>query len=255
MSEDAARASLLTQLKGRVRSAHFRPGWVGVLTNPFYFARSGLHRALERVAPRVGGRMLDVGCGRKPYAHLFRVSEHVGLELDEPSTRASGSADAYYDGRRFPFEDASFDTVFASQVFEHVFQPTLFLEEAGRVLRPGGRLLLTMPFLWDEHEQPRDFARYSSFGISHLLNEHGFRVVLLEKSGADVSAVLQAWGLYAYKSLAPGAGARKLAVAGLLTLPVNIAGIVLRPLLPENPDLFLDLVVLAEKSARGSTGP
>jgi SAM-dependent methyltransferase len=241
----------VTSTKGRLRAAHFRPGPLGLLTNPFYFARSGLYRALAQLAKELTGRMLDVGCGNKPYAQLFRVDEHVGLELDSPAARVRERADVFYDGVTFPFADGRFDSVFASQVFEHVFNPDRFLDEVSRVLTPTGQLLLTMPFVWDEHEQPHDFARYSSFGITHLLEQHGFEVITLHKSGADLSVVLQTWGMYVYKALAPGSGWTKLAAAGLMTLPVNIIGSAVRPLFPKNPDLYLDLVVLAKKRPRG----
>jgi SAM-dependent methyltransferase len=245
---------LLATLEARLRAAQFRPGLLGLLANPFYLARSALHTTLCRVAGQVRGRMLDVGCGRKPYAELFHVSEHLGLELDTPQARARAQADVFYDGQRFPFPEARFETVFASQVFEHVFEPDAFLAEAHRVLVPGGQLLLTMPFVWDEHEQPHDFARYSSFGIRHLLEKHGFRLLALHKSGADLSVVLQTWGMYVYKAVAPGTGWLKLGTAGLLTLPVNLIGQLLIPLCPKNPDLFLDLVVLAIKeSEAGAT--
>ncbi|MDB4973978.1 MAG: methylase [Myxococcaceae bacterium] len=247
MSEAHVLHQLLTRAKARLRAAHFRPGLLGLLTNPFYFARSGLHQTLSRVTGRVGGRMLDVGCGNKPYAHMFGVSEHIGLELDSPAARAQNRADVFYDGQTFPFPDARFETVFASQVFEHVFNPDRFLAEVYRVLAPHGQLLMTLPFVWDEHEQPHDFARYSSFGIEHLLTQHGFDVQVMLKSGADFSVVLQTWGMYAYKALAPGTRWTKLAAAGVLTLPVNLVGSVVLPWLPKNPDLFLDLVVLASK--------
>jgi SAM-dependent methyltransferase len=237
----------MSALRDWLRATQFRPGLIGLLTNPFYFARSNLYRRLVPLAQRARGRLLDVGCGKKPYAHLFTVSEYVGLEIDTPEARATKYADAYYDGQTFPFADASFDTLFASQVFEHVFNPSRFLSEARRVLRPDGLLLLTVPFVWDEHEQPYDFARYSSFGLRHLLQEHGFAVQSLEKSGDDLSVVLQAWGMYAYKALAPEGRLGKRAAASLLTLPVNLVGSALRPLFPRNPDLFLDLLVLARK--------
>lgn len=240
---------LLQRARLQLRAAHFRPGLLGLLTNPFYFARSNLYVALVPLAARISGRMLDVGCGSKPYAALFQVSAYVGLELDSPEARATKQADFFYDGQTFPFADGSFDALFASQVFEHVFNPDDFLAEAHRVLSADGKLLLTMPFVWDEHEQPHDFARYSSFGIAHLLGKHGFDVLVLSKSGADLSVVLQSWGMYAYKALAPGKPWQKLALAGLMTLPVNVAGSALLPLFPKNPDLYLDLLVLARKRA------
>jgi SAM-dependent methyltransferase len=200
----------------------------------------------------MAGRMLDVGCGQKPYAHLFRVTEHVGLEIDTPEARARKRADHFYDGRQFPFLDESFDCVFASQVFEHVFNPDEFLHEVRRVLQPGGAFLMTIPFVWDEHEQPHDYARYSSFGLSHLLGKHGFEVIELRKSCADFSAVLQILGMYVYKAIAPGKRWVKAGAAAFLMAPVNLLGAAAAPLLPPNPDFFLDLVVLARRTTRPS---
>ena len=65
-------------------------------------------------------------------------------------------ADRSYDGKTFPFSDGEFDAVLTSEVLEHVFNPDEFLSEINRVLRDDGVLLLTVPFVWDEHEQPFD---------------------------------------------------------------------------------------------------
>lgn len=240
-------ASAAQRLRRLLIATQFRPGLVGLVTNPFYFARTELLKTLRKVAPRARGRMLDVGCGQKPYRQLFQIDEHIGLELDTPENRESKQADAFYDGHRFPFADASFDSVFASQVFEHVFNPDEFLAEVRRVLKPEGCLILTLPFFWDEHEQPYDFARYSSFGLSHLLDKHGFTVRELHKSGANFAPVLQSFGMYAFKALTPENRWLKLLTAGLLTAPVNVLGSALLPVLPKNADLFLDLVVWAQK--------
>ena len=67
--------------------------------------------------------------------------------------RQRGEADYFYDGQSFPFKGGSFDVVLTNQVLEHVFNPDVFLSEIHRVLTPDGVLLLTVPFLWDEHEQ------------------------------------------------------------------------------------------------------
>lgn len=220
---------------------------LGLLLNPFYLARKGLYQSIAELAPQLGGRLLDVGCGRKPYEHLFQTTEYVGLEIETTEHRERKKADFYYDGHRFPFEDGSFDSVIANEVFEHVFEPQEFLSEVSRVLRPNGRLLLTLPFVWDEHEQPYDFARYSSFGIRHVLEHHGFSVLEARKTASDVRALAQLLNGYIYKVVGrPGSLART-ALAVALTSPVNLVGAVLGPLLPKNPDLFLDNVVLAEK--------
>ena len=78
----------MTQMPGQaVRKESFWPTWLGMLINPFYLARKALHREVVGISDQVAGRVLDVGCGQKPYAELFSCEEYVGLELDTPANR------------------------------------------------------------------------------------------------------------------------------------------------------------------------
>jgi SAM-dependent methyltransferase len=227
----------------------FNPGPLGLLVNPFYFARRGLHEQVKAARGHLRGRLLDVGCGQKPYRSLMDVEDYVGLEIDSPSARYAGTADAYYDGKTFPFADASFDSVLTNQVLEHVFTPTAFLAEISRVLKPGGSVVITVPFVWDEHEQPYDYARYSSFGLKHLLETSGFEVVAMEKSMADVRVLFQLINAYLYK-LNPFTTSRlRLAYNLTYAAPVNLVGELLSRFTPANPDLYLDNFVVARKPA------
>jgi SAM-dependent methyltransferase len=225
----------------------FEPGRLGWLVNPFYFARRGLWRGLQEFFPQLQGSVLDVGCGSKPYRAFIPAKNYVGMEFDTPRTRASFSADVYYDGRTFPLADASFDAVLCSEVFEHVFTPEEFLREIARVLRPGGSLLLTVPFVWDEHEQPHDFARYSSFALKALLERAGFVVEAQRKSTADSRVLFQLLNAYLYKITRSRSRALNWLSMLALMAPVNLAGIVLGAVLPANADLYLDNIVLARK--------
>lgn len=227
----------------------FTPNGWGLLVNPYYFARRGLYLGLAEFFPSLHGRVLDVGCGRKPYRHLVPVGEYVGLELDTLELRDLGAADLYYSGGSFPVPDASFDAVICSQVLEHIFTPMDFLEEIRRVLRPGGSLLLTTPFAWDEHSQPDDFGRYSSFGLVHLLRNSGFEMISQRKTCADGRTLVQLGTGYLYKILRSRHRSLNLLVQLLVLAPLNIAGGVLAWLLPANPDLYLDNVVLVRKTA------
>jgi SAM-dependent methyltransferase len=234
-------------LKNIYRHQSFFPGFLGLLTNPFYFARKGLYEAIKNFSLALNGRLLDVGCGSQPYAKLFFVKEYTGLEIDSSETRARGIADFYYDGTTFPFNDGQFDSVLCNQVFEHVFNPNLFMDEVSRVLKPGGKLLLSVPFVWDEHEQPNDYARYSSFALKFILERHGFELISQIKTCADATTIFQVINAYLYKIVAK----RSLIVQLILTVTViaivNIAGVIIGKILPKNPDLYLDNVVLAEK--------
>ena len=225
----------------------FQPGRLGWLINPFYFARLGLLAGLREFFPRLQGEVLDVGCGSKPYRAFVPATAYVGLEVDTPHSRAHGVADAFYDGRTFPFPDQSFDAVLCSQVFEHVFTPVEFLAEIHRVLRPGGCLVLTVPFVWDEHEQPHDFARYSSFGLKAVLQHAGFAIEAQRKSTPDARVLFQLWNAYIFKITRTRSRVLNLVAALVLMAPVNMLGLLLGWMLPANPDLYLDNIVLARR--------
>jgi SAM-dependent methyltransferase len=225
----------------------FEPSGLGLIVNPFYFARRGLRAGLGEFFPRLGGDVLDVGCGRKPYQHLVSASRYVGVDIDSPVSRELGAADIFYDGRKLPLADASFDAVLCSQVLEHVFTPDEFLREIHRVLRPGGVLLLATPFAWDEHEQPHDFARYASFGLRALLERNGFVVEAQRKTCADFRVIVQLAAGAVYKLTRTRYGFLKLVAQLLLIAPINILGGIVACLLPGNEDLYLDNIALARK--------
>lgn len=235
------------------RRQDFEPGNLGWLVNPFYFARRGLLAGLKEFFPQLTGEVLDVGCGQEPYRKYIPAKRYIGMEIDSPSDGAAPRvADVYYDGRSFPFPDQSFDAVLCSQVFEHVFTPTEFLAEIHRVLRPGGQLLLTVPFVWDEHEQPRDFARYSSFGLRAVLENAGFEIAACRKSMADSRVLFQLWNAYVFKLTLTRRRSINLLSTVVLMAPINLAGILFGTLLPRNPDLYLDNIVLARKAGSRS---
>jgi SAM-dependent methyltransferase len=240
---------MIATLKRFVLAQQFNPGMAGLVVNPFYHARRGLCRAIAEAAPKLEGRLLDVGCGQKPYQQFFRATAYVGLEIDTPANRANKQADHFYDGTTFPFPGNSFDGVICNQVLEHVFAPDGFLAEVHRVLKPNGRLLLTVPFIWDEHEQPRDYARYSSFGLKHLLSKNGFAVSYHRKINADVRALFQLVNAYLYKVLWTKVPVLNLLLCVVAMAPFNVLGALVHRLLPGDPDLYLDQLIVAHKAA------
>jgi SAM-dependent methyltransferase len=138
---------------------------------------------IAKAAPRARGRLLDVGCGDKPYEATFRpyVTEYIGIEHEGvfPKTNASAGErrpDLYYDGTRLPFEDRSFDTVVSIQVLEHTPRPQPLLDEIARVLRPDGLLILSAPFSGRLHEEPYDFFRYTPHGLRAMCATAGLEV-------------------------------------------------------------------------------
>jgi SAM-dependent methyltransferase len=238
---------MFDRLQASIRAQAFHPGLLGLLVNPFYFARKGLHQHIVALAPSVRGRLLDVGCGSKPYQKYFEASEYIGLDMQGRNKHADRS----YDGKTFPFSDGEFDAVLTSEVLEHVFNPDEFLSEINRVLRDGGVLLLTVPFVWDEHEQPFDYARYSSFGLRHLLESHGFEIIEHRKTMDDIRVIFQLVNAYIYKKTVTGSWRMNLLLTVILMAPFNVLGELFAKILPNNSDLYLDNIILA-RSAKGT---
>ena len=151
---------------------------------------------LERVAPQAHGRLLDVGCGDKPYEYIFRpyVSEYVGIEHEATFTATAASdrerkPDLLYDGRRLPFEDRSFDTVLNVQVLEHTPRPAALVAEMARVLKDDGVLILSAPFQFRLHEEPHDYFRYSPHGLRVLCADAGLEIVEVHNQGSLWSVI------------------------------------------------------------------
>ena len=242
-----ALTGVMAKLKKIYNEQQFHPSILAILVNPFYFARCGLRDAIVTFAPSLKGNILDVGCGSQPYRRYFKCNEYIGLDIDTNSNRQAKVADYFYDGSRFPFNDSSFDSVLCNQVLEHVFNPQQFLSEIRRILKPGGRILLTVPFVWDEHEQPYDYARYTTFGLRQLFEEQGLRWLDHKKLGGDVSILFQLTNAYIFKVTWILPKWWRLLILSSFVMPINVLGIIFRELLPNNIDLFLDHVVLAEK--------
>ena len=234
-------------LKKYYDKQQYRPGILGLFINPFYFARKGLYKNISSLAGTISGKILDVGCGQKPYEGLFRSSQYIGLEIDTPENRQNKKADYYYDGLTFPFQDHEFDGLVVNEVFEHVFNPDDFLNELNRVLKPEGRLLMTVPFCWDEHEQPNDYARYSSFGLRAIVEKHGFKVIENRKSMNDIRVIFQLLNGYLYKKTVSSNGYLNILTAFFLIAPFTLLGELLSKILPRNNDLYLDNIILAQK--------
>jgi SAM-dependent methyltransferase len=123
------------------------------------------------------GRVLDYGCADTPYRHFFPASvEYLAADLP-------GNPDATLvlnsDGT-VPVGDASVDVVLSTQVLEHVAEPALYLTECHRVLRPGGRMLLSTHGFMVYHPDPVDLWRWTSAGLREVVERAGLNVVRFE---------------------------------------------------------------------------
>jgi SAM-dependent methyltransferase len=234
----------------RHRHQIFCPSWYSIFFNPFFLIRGHLFSRIRELAPNLRGQLIDLGCGAKPYRFLFNVDKYIGVDIEQSGhDHKNENIDVYYDGKTLPFADASLDSVFSSEVFEHVFNLDELLAEIRRVLKPGGQFLVTVPFCWDEHEVPYDFARYTSYGLRHLLEKNGFEVSVQYKCGHYLETLFQMAGLYFYHYFSGQRVIVQIPLAVIFVFPWTLMGLISRAL-PSRSSFYMSNVVLAKKVDR-----
>lgn len=150
----------------------------------------GLIKVLRRYA---SGVLVDIGCGEKPYAVYTKelVSKHIGVDhtnTKHDRTNTDILASAY----NTTLPDSSADTVLCTAVLEHLERPQEAISEMHRILKPGGYVILSAPMIWHLHEEPRDFFRYTKYGLQYMFVESGFEIVEINPlSGFIVTFTLE----------------------------------------------------------------
>lgn len=228
------------------------PGWINIFTNPFWLNRRAIHGAVARLGSALDGRIVDFGCGSAPYRGLLvRCREYIGLDFDSSRARAMGVADLYYDGITIPLPDGSVDGLLSTESLEHVPNPERIVSEWARICRDGGRLLVTVPLMWPEHEVPWDYHRFTAYGLRGLLERNGFEVLEAEKLLPDYRAIVQlflAWFFDVF--LARRSRLARLSITAVFCAPITLGACLLAAVLPANPNTYLGNVMLAQRTAR-----
>lgn len=225
----------------------FNPTTISIIFHPFYIIRKALRKTIVKNKGYINGVCMDFGCGSKPYESIFDLDKYIGIDLLESGhIHSNEEIDYFYDGKTIPFENEHFDSVFTSEVFEHIFNIEEILPEINRVLKFDGNIMITIPFVWNEHEVPYDFARYTSFGIKSILEKNGFKILVEEKTNNFIEAILQMWCTYVYETL-PKNKILRVALTVLLIFPTNLFSIILSKLLPNNMSFYNNIVIVAKK--------
>jgi SAM-dependent methyltransferase len=169
-----------------------------------FLLRSCIRDFLLRETKNMTGTFLDFGCGDMPYREFLTghaaIQEYIALDLDIPTAPRAKRPDLAWDGEKIPLQENYCDCAMATEVFEHCPQPELVMKELVRVLKPGGRLFFTVPFLWPFHEVPRDEYRYTPFSLERHLRNSGFSTVTIQPFGGWHAAFAQALGLWIKRS-------------------------------------------------------
>lgn len=137
------------------------------------------------------GRLLDIGCGTKPYKETLQrfLTEYVGLDREQPFNQAA-EIDLVGTAYNIPADSASFDSVISTAALEHLEDPEKAIRECNRVLKHGGVAVYTVPFFWHLHAEPWDYYRFTKYGLKYLFEKVGFEVL-------EVNALSGFWVTFA----------------------------------------------------------
>jgi SAM-dependent methyltransferase len=151
--------------------------------DPFESSIEDFVRDVAKNIP-AGERVLDAGAGEGRFMPFFRHTRYVGVDFAQ-GDRSWDYSKLDVIGRleALPFPDASFDHILSIVVLEHTPEPGLVLREFHRILRPGGTTHIVVPHMWEEHQRPNDFFRFTLNGMRYLLESAGIRVKKIEPVG------------------------------------------------------------------------
>jgi SAM-dependent methyltransferase len=161
----------------RLLSHKMKPYATNYLEHKFII--DGLNYAVNKYAK---ARLIDIGCGNKPYSEMLNphITEYIGCDIIQSSNNC---VDVLCEATKIPLPNDSFDTAFSTQTIEHVGDFQDMVNEAFRLLKPGGHFIVSGPMYWPLHEEPYDFHRFTKHGFAHTLQKAGFEVVEIIPNG------------------------------------------------------------------------
>lgn len=235
---------------------------IGYYLNPIFIEKHSILQSIKFLLNKYykelqNKKLLDIGCGSKPYECFFKrldityegidfkeFSKNLSFELNEPD---------FYFHKEYKknfkisqFEDESYDIVVAFQVLAHHEEPEVFFSEAGRILRKGGYLIISFPFIWELAEEPNDFQRLTHYKIQKLCGENSMVILETIRRGGVLSTLSQLANLSLLDSVLPKTIKRVL--YGVSLLPYQyFAYICEKFLLHSERKIFLGYTFLIKK--------
>ncbi len=153
--------------------------------------------AAQAAAVPAGAKVLDVGAGSAPYRRLFghcdyRTQDFAQLKDDQLRHGGYAPIDVVSEAHAIPVPDASFDVVLCTEVLEHVSEPIAVVREFGRIVAPGGRLILTAPLGSGIHQEPYHFyGGYTPYWYQRFLGEAGFESIVVAANAGTLRHIAQ----------------------------------------------------------------
>lgn len=135
---------------------------------------STTREVINYILPHVRGRVLDLGAGSAKYKQsiLKKASEYRSCDAVK-----NNNIDDVCDVLNLQYPPASFDTVVSTQVMEHINNPYKMAEQIYKILKPGGKVIITAPFLVPIHQDPGDYFRFTKDGLSEIFKQNGFKII------------------------------------------------------------------------------
>ena len=166
-----------------------------------------ISRFLESHVNLLNGDILDIGCGKMKFKKVIESSNgnnrYIGLDLVEGQFSYAVKADLYWDGIKMPIDDNKIDGAILFEVIEHCPNPSIVISEAFRVLKPGGVLLFSTPFVYQFHGVPYDFFRLTPQGLKNIFQQAGFVDFEIEYGGLWDASLAQMLGIWVNKRPMP----------------------------------------------------
>lgn len=168
--------------------------------SPFFLSRYYIKKDIFELLKKYNfeGKFIDVGCGSKPYKELFReVREYSGIDFKSYSVNKDFQCERpdyffrnnYLTNLRLQFKTNEFDNAGAFQVLEHVNNPSKLLKEMFRIVRPGGYILVSFPFIGGLHELPNDYQRLTIYGLRYVISKYKAKIIYVKKQGSIFSVI------------------------------------------------------------------
>ncbi len=219
--------------------------------NPIFLTHIRLKNSFIKIVEPIvfdGINCLDVGCGDRPYEYLFKKGSYIGIDIEDSGRSLDlKKPDHFYDGETFPFEDESFDMVISTQVLEHVPNPQLILNEMARVCKTGGCIVISLPFVYPEHEEPFDYFRFTQFGIAELLKKAGLKIQSISKDTSALETMATILCVYIIYNIIPKNKIISYIFTLFLLIPIQLFSMLLSKILPDNGQFYLNNIVHARK--------
>lgn len=143
-----------------------------------------ISESIDKHSNRYHGKLLDIGCGNKPYIRYFSfISKYIGVDITDNGADIIGNA------KLLPIKNDSINAVLCNQVIEHDPEPDKIIAEIHRILKERGILILSAPQMGRLHGEPNDYYRYTKLGLMYLLETNGMKIEVIEPHGGIFRAI------------------------------------------------------------------